>query len=74
VDTLVPSFPVTPVSTVAAGDCFNAGLAVALAEGKPLVEAVRFASACGALSTTKPGSAASAPARREVEELLASTA
>ena len=71
-DALVPAFPVTPVSTVAAGDCFNAGLAVALSDGKGLLEAVRFASACGALSTTKAGSAASAPTRREVEALLAS--
>jgi ribokinase len=66
----IPPFAVTPVSTVAAGDCFNAGLAVALAEGRPLLEAARFASACGALSTTKAGSAASAPTREEVERLL----
>ena len=69
-EALVPAFTVTPVSTVAAGDCFNAGLAVALAEGRPLIEAARFASACGALSTTKVGSAASAPTREEVERLL----
>ena len=69
----VAPFAVTPVSTVAAGDCFNAGLAVALGEGKSLMEAARFASACGALCVTKPGSAASAPRREEVEELLART-
>ncbi len=69
-DGLVPSFAVIPVSTVAAGDCFNAGLAVALGEGKELMEAARFASACAALCVTKPGSAASAPSRDEVEELL----
>jgi ribokinase len=70
VEAFIPPFAVTPVSTVAAGDCFNAGLAVALAEGRPLLEAARFASACGALSTTKAGSAASAPTREEVERLL----
>lgn len=69
----VPPLAVTPVSTVAAGDCFNAGLAVALGEGKDLMEAARFASACGALCVTKPGSAASAPRREEVEDLLART-
>jgi ribokinase len=69
-EAFLPPFAVTPVSTVAAGDCFNAGLAVALAEGKTLIEAARFASACGALSTTKAGSAASAPTREEVERLL----
>ncbi|MBV9568488.1 MAG: ribokinase [Hyphomicrobiales bacterium] len=72
-EALIASFPVMPVSTVAAGDCFNAGLAVALGEGRDLMEAARFASACGALCVTKPGSAASAPTREEVEELLASS-
>jgi ribokinase len=70
VDALVPAFEVTPVSSVAAGDCFNAGLAVALCEGKGLIEAARFACACGALSVTKAGSAASAPRREEVQDLL----
>jgi len=69
----VAPFVVRAVSTVAAGDCFNAGLAVALSEGKNLMEAARFASACGALCVTKPGSAASAPNREDVEELLAGT-
>ena len=72
-EALVPPFAVTPISTVAAGDCFNAGLAVALAEGKDMMSCARFASACGALCVTKPGSAASAPRRNEVEELLART-
>jgi ribokinase len=71
IEGLVAPFAVKPVSTVAAGDCFNAGLAVALGEGKAVMEAARFASACGALCVTKPGSAASAPLRNEVEELLA---
>jgi len=70
-DAFVPAFSVKAVSSVAAGDCFNAGLAVALSEGKSLAEAARFASACGALCTTKAGSAASAPTRVEVEALLA---
>ncbi|TEU01790.1 MAG: ribokinase, partial [Dehalococcoidia bacterium] len=52
---LVPSFPVDVVDTTAAGDAFNGGLAVALAGKKSLEEAVRFASACGALATTRMG-------------------
>ena len=67
----MPRFDVTAIDTVAAGDCFNGGLAVALAEGRPLGDAVRFASACGALATTRRGAAAAAPARAEVEALLA---
>lgn len=67
----IPAFRVTTIDTVAAGDCFNGGLAFALSRGEPLTEAVRFAAACGALSTTKKGAAASAPTLAEVEALLA---
>ena len=38
----VPPFKVTSVDTVAAGDCFNGGLAVALSEGQSLADAVRL--------------------------------
>lgn len=66
----IEPFPVTAVDSVAAGDCFNGGLAYALARGDTLVEAVRFAAACGALATTRPGASAAAPALAEVERLL----
>jgi ribokinase len=62
---------VKTVDTVAAGDCFNGGLAHALSRGLPIREATRFAAACGALSTTKFGAAAAAPTLPEVEALLA---
>ena len=67
----VPPFKVESVDSVAAGDCFNGGLAYALACGHPLAGAVRFAAACGALSTTKPGAADSAPTLAEIKTLLA---
>jgi len=67
---LVPGFKVKPVDTTAAGDIFNGALAVALAEGKSLVEAARFANAAGALSVTKLGAQPSAPTRREIERFL----
>jgi ribokinase len=67
----IPAFKVNAVDTVAAGDCFNAGLGFALSRGMELIEGSRFASACGALSTTKYGAAAAAPALAEVEALLA---
>ncbi len=66
----VPAFSVKSVDTVAAGDAFNGGLAVALAEGKPLAEAVRFASAAGALATTRPGAMIAMPYRDETDTLL----
>lgn len=67
----IAPFKVKSVDSVAAGDCFNGGLAYALAQKLPLSQAVRFAAACGALSTTRPGAAPSAPTREEVEHLLA---
>lgn len=69
---LIPAFRVTPIDTVAAGDCFNGGLAHALATGHTLADAVRYASACGALSTTKRGAAAAAPTSAEVEAFIKS--
>lgn len=68
---LIPAFSVAAIDTVAAGDSFNAGLGVALAEGIVLPSALRFASACGALATTRSGAAAAAPLRAEVEARLA---
>ena len=66
----VPPFKVKAIDTVAAGDCFNAGFAVALAEGMPIERAIRYAAASGALACTKAGSSDAAPTRAEVEALL----
>lgn len=67
---LVAGFKVKPVDTTAAGDTFNGALAVALAEGQPLIDAVRFANAAGALSVTRMGAQPSVPSRQEIEKLL----
>ena len=67
---LVAGFKVKPVDTTAAGDVFNGALAVALAEGRPLLEAVRFANAAGALSVTRLGAQPSAPKRREIDRFI----
>jgi len=66
----VPPFRVNSIDSVAAGDIFNGGLAVALARGDAPTEAVRFAAACGALATMKRGAARSAPTLQEVVDLL----
>ncbi|MSQ10861.1 MAG: ribokinase [Dehalococcoidia bacterium] len=66
----VPAFAVASVDSVAAGDAFNGALAVALAEGWPLHEAVRVASAAGALAVTRHGAQDAMPQRSEVEALL----
>jgi ribokinase len=67
----VPSFPVTAIDTVAAGDCFNGAFAVALVEGSDPAIAARFASAAAALSVTRSGAQASMPTRQEVDAFLA---
>ena len=60
--------------TTGAGDAFNGGFAVALAEGQSAVAAVRFGTATAAISVTRPGTAPSMPSRQEIDDLLASQA
>lgn len=66
----VPAFRVKAVDTTAAGDAFNAGLAVALGQGSALQEAARYASACGALAATRMGAQPSLPTADEVTAFL----
>lgn len=66
----IPAYQVKAIDTVAAGDCFNGGLAYALSLGWEMVEAVCFASACGALATTRAGASSSAPNLEETKLLM----
>ncbi len=68
-----PPFQVQAVDSTAAGDTFNAALAVSLAEGAELEYALRFANAAAAISVTRAGAQTSAPSRADVESLLAQT-
>lgn len=65
----VPGIKVDVVDTTGAGDAFNAGLAVALAEGRPLLHAVRYANCAGALACTKLGAIPALGTRAMVEDL-----
>jgi ribokinase len=65
------AFPVVARDTTAAGDTFNAALGIALAEGRPMQAALRFAAAAAAISVTRLGAQSSAPARAETEALMA---
>ena len=66
-----PSYEVGPVvETTGAGDAFNGGLAVALAEEMPIDRALRFACATASISVTRQGTAPSMPDRNEIEILL----
>ena len=63
----VPACRVEAVDTTAAGDVFNGALCVALAEGRTLVEAVRFATRASAISVTRMGAQSSIPTRSELD-------
>ncbi|MBR3219697.1 MAG: ribokinase [Thermoguttaceae bacterium] len=64
---VLPSKKVDAVDATAAGDCFCGALAVALAEGKSLLEAARFAIDAAAISVTRMGAQPSLPYARELE-------
>ena len=68
----VPGFRVKVVDATAAGDAFNAGLAVALARGESMDTSVRYAHAVAALSVTRLGAQPSLPTAAEVESFLQS--
>lgn len=61
---------VKTIDTTGAGDCFNATLAVALAEGKTLGEAVHMANTSATLSVQVEGVVESLPTRERVEQML----
>ena len=70
-DELVPAVPARPVDTTGAGDAFNAALAVALAERRPELEAVRWGCAAGAHMVEHRGVVPGLPTRDELERRLA---
>jgi ribokinase len=67
----IPAFAVEAVDPTGAGDAFIGSLAVFLAEGLPLREALRRANAVAALSVTRPGTQTAFPSRTEAEAYLA---
>ena len=67
---IIPPFSVKAVDTTGAGDAFNGGLLAALAEGKTLWEAGRFASALAALSVQRIGTTNAMPTREEIDSFL----
>lgn len=67
---MVPGYKVQAVDTTAAGDSFNAGFAVSLAQGNSILESIGFANAVGALSVTKMGAQSAMPSMTTVMELI----
>lgn len=68
--THVPALRVKAVDSTAAGDAFNGALAVALREGKSLLDAAQFASAAAAFSVTRSGAQPALPTRAELRHWL----
>lgn len=64
-------FQIQPVDATAAGDAFVAAFAVSIAAGGKPHDAVRFASAAGAIAASRAGASTSLPNRKDVELLLA---
>ena len=65
-----PAPRVEAIDSTGAGDIFSGSFMSALAEGIPVAEAIRFANAAAALSTTRLGVIESIPAREEVADML----
>jgi ribokinase len=59
---------VKPVDTVGAGDCFTGWLAIGMAEGLPIAQAVERALRAASLSVARPGAQPGMPYRREIAQ------
>lgn len=70
IEEIVPAYHAKAIDTTGAGDAFNGGMLAALAEGKSLLEAVKFGNVVGALSVQKLGTTPSMPTREEIDEFI----
>lgn len=70
----IDAFRVMVGDTLGAGDVWHGAFALALGEGRALLDALRFASAAAALKVQNGGGRAGAPNRREVEAFMTSNA
>ncbi|WP_022703699.1 ribokinase [Pseudorhodobacter ferrugineus] len=66
----LPAFPVTPVDTTGAGDCFAGTIAAALDAGLSREHALQRATAAAALQVTRNGAASAMPTAAEVDSFL----
>lgn len=66
----IPAIPVDALDTTAAGDSFTAAMAVMLADGRSLREAVIFANYVSAIVVTRKGAQSSMPTFDEVRQYI----
>ena len=64
------AYPVNPVDTTGAGDCFDAGFIAAWLQGESPETCLQIANTCGALSTRRLGGISAFPTRDELEATL----
>lgn len=69
-EVMIPAAAVEVVDTTGAGDAFNAGFAVALAEGEDILQAARYGVACGALACTRLGVIPGLPKRQAADAMV----
>jgi len=67
----LPVFAVSTVDTLGAGDAFHGAFALALAEGRDEIAAMRFGAAAAALKCTRFGGISGTPDRAAVDAFLA---
>ena len=67
---IIPAYKVKAIDTTGAGDAFNGGLVAALAEGKDIWEAARFANALAAVAVQRLGTTPAMPTREEIEDFI----
>jgi ribokinase len=66
----IPAMPVKAIDTTAAGDAYTGALGSRLAAGDDLDEAIRWATAAGALTTTIAGASSAIPTTEAVTRFL----
>lgn len=67
-DIIIPTYKVNAIDTTGAGDCFTGVFATYLAEGKNMVEAIKYANIASSISVTRPGAVPSLPTKKEIDE------
>ena len=72
-DTLhaMPGYPIDAIDTLGAGDVFHGAYALALAEGREVADAARFANAAAAIKCTRASGRRGIPMRAEVDAWIA---
>ena len=66
----IPTKKLHAVDTTGAGDAFNGGLAVALAENMDIETALKFANCAGSISVTRYGAATAGASRKEICDMM----